>query len=62
MTLNQPPHLVNLYQLNIKRRKVHMISSQYINMEDVKNYNLDAELFVLNTYGDNIWTKEEYIT
>ena len=59
MTLNQP-HFVNLYQLNIKRRKVRMIPSQYINMEDVKDYSLDIELFVLNTCGDNIPTKEEY--
>lgn len=61
MTLNQP-HFVNLYQLNIKRRKVHMIPSVYINMEDVKYYNLDIELFVLNTCGDNVPTQEEYKT
>jgi hypothetical protein len=61
MTLNQP-HFVNLYQLNIKRRKVHMIPNQYINMEYVKDYSLDIELFVLNTCGDNIPTEEEYST
>ena len=61
MTLNQP-HFVNLYQLNIKRRKVHMIPSIYINMEYVKDYALDTELFVLNTCGDNVPTKEEYST
>jgi len=61
MTLNQP-HFVNLYQLNIKRRKVHMIPNVYINMEIVRDYSLDIELFVLNTCGDNIPTKEEYMT
>jgi hypothetical protein len=59
MTLNQP-HFVNLYELNIKRRKVHMIPSQYINMEDVNKHSLDTELFVLNTCGNNVPTKEEY--
>ena len=59
MTLNQP-HFVNLYQLNIKKRKVHPIPNLYINMEDSKPFMTYYPLFVLNTCGDNVPTKEDY--
>ena len=59
MTLNQP-HFVNMYQLNIKHRKVNIIPSLYINMEDSKMYMLKYPLFVLNTCGDNIPTQKDY--
>ena len=59
MTLNQP-EFYNLYQLNIKKRKVHKIKRLYINMENSKMSELYYPLFVLNTCGDNIPTKKEY--
>ena len=55
---------VNLYQLNIKHRKVHQINNTYI---EIKNANLNIlnklyiELFVLNTGGNHIPSKEEYL-
>ena len=55
MTLNQP-EFVNLYQLNIKHRKVHHINNAYINMEKIKLHQLNKlniELFVLNTGGNH---------
>jgi hypothetical protein len=48
MTLNQP-EFVNLYQLNIKHRKVHQINNSYISMEKAELNKLNIELFVLNT-------------
>ena len=60
MTLNQP-EFYNLYQLNIKKRKVHKIKRLYINMEHSRMSQLYTPLFVLNTCGDNIPTKEDYI-
>ena len=60
MTLNQP-HFVNMYQLNIKKRKVNIIPSLYINMENSRMFMLKYPLFVLNTCGDNIPTKKNYL-
>ena len=45
LTLNQP-EFVNLYQLNIKHRKVHHIKNTYINMEKIKLHQLNK----LNKY------------
>ena len=59
MSLNQP-EFHNLYQLNIKQRKVNSIPSLYINMEVSKMYMLRTDLFVLNTCGDNIPTEKDY--
>ena len=59
MTLNQP-EFHNLYQLNIKKRKVHKIKRLYINMEHSKMWQLNYPLFVLNTCGDNIPTMKDY--
>ena len=59
LTLNQP-EFVNLYQLNIKHRKVHQIKNAYINMEKIKLNKLNIELFVLNTGGDHEPSKENY--
>ena len=60
MTLNQP-HFVNMYQLNIKKRKVNIIPSLYINMENSRMFMLKYPLFVLNTCGDNTPTKKNYL-
>ena len=60
-TLNYQ-HFVNLYQLNIKHRKVHSIPNKYIRMQSVNKANLyDTSLFVINTGGDHIPSKKHYI-
>ena len=59
LTLNQP-HYNNLFQLNIKHRKVNSISSAYINMQEASLDKLKYPLFVINTGGDFIPTKIQY--
>jgi hypothetical protein len=59
LSLNQP-YFYNLYQLNIKKKKVHTISYKYISIESIKLVNLDIPLFVLNTGGNHIPTKQQY--
>ena len=59
LTLNQP-HFVNLYQLNIKHKKVHSIPYKYIAVESIAKENLDIELFVLNTGGNHIPTNRQF--
>ena len=56
----QDYEFVNLYQLNIKHRKVHKIRNAYINMEKIKLKKLNIELFVLNTGGSHKPSKEKY--
>ena len=54
LTLNQP-HFVNLFQLNIKQKKVHSIPYKYIDIEltHKNKKNLDFPLFVINTSGNH---------
>ena len=52
-------HFVNLYQLNIKYKKVHSIKSEYINIEKVNKYKLNSPLFVINTNGNHIPLKRQ---
>jgi hypothetical protein len=59
LTLNQP-HFMNLYQLNIKHKKVHSIPYKYVGVEDIAKENLDIELFVLNTGGNHIPTTRQF--
>ena len=59
LTLNHPQFL-NLYQLNIKHRKVHLIPYEYISMENVNKSYLNKSLFVINTGGNNIPSLDEY--
>ena len=59
LTLNQP-HFLNLYQLNIKHKKVNPIPHRYIHMEKINFSYLYIPLFVLNTCGNNQPSKEEY--
>jgi len=59
LTLNQP-EFINLYQLNIKHRKVHQIKNAYINMEKIKLNKLNIDLFVLNTGGNHKPSEEKY--
>jgi len=60
LTLNQP-EFVNLYQLNIKHRKVHQINNSYISMEKAQLSELNIELFVLNTEGNHKQSQKNYI-
>ena len=53
LTLNQP-HFVNLYQLNIKHKKVNCIRYRYISIENIKKIKFKEPLFVLNTGGNHI--------
>ena len=59
LTLNQP-EFVNLYQLNIKHRKVNPIQNAYIKIENVTLDKLNIELFVLNTGGNHKPSKKQY--
>ena len=59
LTLNQP-HFVNLYQLNIKHKKVNSIRYRYIGIEKIKKFDFKVPLFVLNTGGNHIPLKRNY--
>ena len=56
----QTQHFVDLYELNIKKRKVHSINFNVIPMNLVKLNYLNKELFAINTGGDRYYTEEEY--
>ena len=58
LTLNQP-HFVNLYQLNIKHKKVNCKKYKYVEIEKIKRYKLEEPLFVLNTGGNHIPLKRQ---
>ena len=51
----------NLYQLNIKHRKVHKINNSYISIEKAQLSKLNIELFVLNTEGNHKQSQKNYI-
>ena len=51
LTLNQP-HFLNIYQLNIKHKRVHSINYKYIEMELINKVKLNSPLFVINTGGN----------
>ena len=59
LSLNQP-YYNNLFQLNIRHRKVNSIAYRYIDITKVTEDLLDIPLFVINTGGDIIPTKEQY--
>ena len=59
LTLNQP-HFVNLYQLNIKHKKVNSIPYRYIPVEKITQEQLNIELFVINTGGNHIPTNRQF--
>ena len=56
----QTQHFVDLYELNIKKRKVHTIPTNVIPMNLLKMAYMNAKLFAINTGGDKIYTEEEY--
>ena len=59
LTLNQP-HFVNLYQLNVKHKKVNSKRYRYIGIEKIKKFDFKVPLFVLNTGGNHIPLKRNY--
>ena len=59
LTLNQP-QFVNLYQLNIKHKKVNSIKYSYIEIELINKKPLNSALFVINTSGNNITLNRQY--
>ena len=56
----QPQSLFNSYLLNVKKRKVNSIRWVYYDLSNLKNKNLDIEMFVINTSGDRYYKKNEY--
>ena len=58
LTLNQP-HFLNIYQLNINHKKVHVLPYKYIQIEKLKNQNLNLNLFVINTGGNHKPTERQ---
>lgn len=53
-------HSYNLYQLNIKHKKVHYIPYKYYGIETLKKIKLNIPLFVLNTGGNHIPLNRQY--
>ena len=53
-------HCFNLFQLNIKHKKVHSLSYKYFKMESINKYKLDIPLFVINTGGNHIPLNRQY--
>ena len=56
----QTQHCVDLYELNIKKRKAHPIKYNVIPMNLLKLSYTNTELFAINTGGDRLYTEEEY--
>ena len=56
----QTQHFVDLYEMNIKKRKVHSISFNIIPMNLLKLNYMQTELFAINIGGDRVYTEEEY--
>ena len=50
----------NLYQLNIKHKKVHSIPWKYITIEKINQIKLDCALFVINTGGNHIPSNRQH--
>ena len=56
----QTQHFVDLYEINVKKRKVHTIPTNVIPMNLLKMVYMKVKLFAINTGGDRIYTEEEY--
>jgi len=46
-------HFLNIFNLNIKNRKVNLINSKYFRIEKLSKNNLNKKLFVINTGGNH---------
>ena len=53
-------HFYNLFQLNIKNRKVHPIPYKYLSVQLLNISNMNIELMCINTGGDYFPSKKEY--
>lgn len=53
-------HFLNIYNLNIKKRKVNLIYTRYIPIEKLKKNKLSQKLFVINTGGNHIPLNRQY--
>ena len=53
-------HCFNLFQLNIKKRKVHSIPYKYFKMETINKGKFNIPLFVINTGGNHIPLNRQY--
>ena len=59
----QSQSLFNTYLLNVKKRKINMIPRKFIDLKDLKKIkikDLEIELFVINTSGENTYSPEEF--
>ena len=56
----QTQHFVDLYELNVKKRKVHTIPTNVIPMDMLKMAYMNIKLFAINTGGDKVYSEEEY--
>ena len=56
----QTQHFVDLFEINVKKRKVHTIPTNVIPMNLLKMVYMNVKLFAINTGGDKIYTEEEY--
>ena len=55
--------LFNTYLLNVKNRKINMIPRVFFDLKDLKKKtlkDLEIELFVINTSGENTYSQEEF--
>lgn len=53
-------HFINVFNLNIKHRKVHFIQTYYFRMENLNKINLNRKLFVINTSGNHKPLNRDY--
>jgi len=53
-------HFYNLFQLNIKNRKVHPIPYKYLAVESLTISKMNYELMCINTGGNHIPSKRQY--
>ena len=56
----QTQTLFNTYAINVKKRKVNIISRIFIDLKDLKKANLDYELFVINTSGGVKYSQKDF--
>ena len=57
----QTQHFVDLYEFNVKHRKVNSLKFNVFPMDLLKLHYLNStDLFAINTGGDKVYTEEEY--
>ena len=53
--------LYNLYQINVKKRKVKYLEYKYYNVKRISINKLYAKLFVINTDGDSKYSRKDFL-